>query len=156
MRRCWTQCFVGFLDDKDQHKTAYGILAVVWGTIAAAKLFATRQFFDYVFGHAVTNPHVGFLGLQRLAGFSTLAPAVAAYTLAVRLSCTVWRHRLLLWVFILLCSRYLNLSPVFSRGYDTHNLCHHHMQTSAAHGTAGKHLSLLLTSNIVKASHCSL
>lgn len=71
-----------FLADQDQQKTVYGILAVVWGTIAAAKLFATRQFFDYVFGHAVTNPHVGFLGLQRLAGFSTLAPAVAAYTLA--------------------------------------------------------------------------
>ncbi|DBA92234.1 TPA: hypothetical protein ACH3X1_015941 [Trebouxia sp. C0004] len=72
----------GFLGDQDQQKTVYGILAVVWGTIAAAKLFATRQFFDYVFGHAVTNPHVGLLGLQRLAGFSTLAPAVAAYTLA--------------------------------------------------------------------------
>ncbi len=92
VRRCCTRCFVGFLGSQDQQKTVYGILAVIWGTIAAAKLFATRQFFDYVFGHAITNPHVGFLGLQRLAGFSTLAPAVAAYTLAVNLFCTIWRH----------------------------------------------------------------
>lgn len=71
----------GFLGTADQQKTAYGILAIVWGAIAAAKIIATQQFFDHVFGAAVTNPHVGLLGLQRLAGFSSLAPAVAAYTL---------------------------------------------------------------------------
>ncbi|KAL3141424.1 hypothetical protein ABBQ32_004993 [Trebouxia sp. C0010 RCD-2024] len=69
----------GFLANKDQQKTAYGLLAVVWGIVAAAKIFATQQFFQHVFAAA---PSAGLLGLQKLAGFSSLAPAVAAYTLA--------------------------------------------------------------------------
>lgn len=77
-------CFTaGFLASKDQQKTVYGLLAVVWGAIAAAKILATQQFFEHVFGTA--SAHVGLFGLQRLSGFSALAPAVAAYTLAVRL-----------------------------------------------------------------------
>ena len=74
-------CTAGFLGDKDQQKTAYGLLAVVWGAIAFTKIFATQMFFDHVF--ATTDPHVGLLGLTKLAGFSSLAPAVAAYTLVV-------------------------------------------------------------------------
>ncbi|KAL3149741.1 hypothetical protein ABBQ38_013567, partial [Trebouxia sp. C0009 RCD-2024] len=70
----------GFLASKDQQKTVYGLLAVVWGAIAAAKILATQQFFEHVFGTA--SAHVGLFGLQRLSGFSALAPAVAAYTLA--------------------------------------------------------------------------
>lgn len=61
----------------------YGLLAVLWGAIAAAKILATEQFFEHVFG--VVNAPVGLLGLQRLSGFSALAPAIAAYTLVVRL-----------------------------------------------------------------------
>ncbi|DBA86528.1 TPA: hypothetical protein ACH3X2_005503 [Trebouxia sp. C0005] len=70
----------GFLAHKGQQKTAYGLLTAAWAAVAIAKLFFTQQFFSYVFD--ITNPHVGLLGLQRLAGFSSLAPAVAAYTLA--------------------------------------------------------------------------
>ena len=73
------------MGNKDQQKTAYGLLAVVWAIVAAAKIFATQQFFQHVFA---TAPSAGFLSLQKLAGFSSLAPAVAAYTLAVHpLSC---------------------------------------------------------------------
>ena len=71
----------GFLAHKGQQETAYGLLTAAWAAVAIAKLFFTQQFFSYVFD--ITNPHVGLLGLQRLAGFSSLAPAVAAYTLAV-------------------------------------------------------------------------
>jgi len=71
----------GFLASKDSQKTAYGLLAVVWGFVAAAKIFATQQFFQHVFGTAA-SASAGLLSLQRLAGFSSLAPAVAAYTLA--------------------------------------------------------------------------
>lgn len=82
-------CFTaGFLASKDQQKTVYGLLAVVWGAIAAAKILATQQFFEHVFGTA--SAHVGLFGLQRLSGFSALAPAVAAYTLVVRLSHVLW------------------------------------------------------------------
>ena len=70
----------GFLGNRDQQKTAYGLLAVTWGIVAAAKIFATEQFVGHVFGLTAGQ---GLLGLQRLAGFSSLAPAVAAYTLAV-------------------------------------------------------------------------
>ena len=70
----------GFLGNKDQQKTAYGLLAVIWGIVAAAKIFATEQFIGHVFNLTAGQ---GLLGLQRLAGFSSLAPAVAAYTLAV-------------------------------------------------------------------------
>ena len=73
----------GFLATKDQQKTVYGLLAVVWGAIAAAKILATQAFFEHVFGTA--SAHVGLFGLQRLSGFSALAPAVAAYTMAVSL-----------------------------------------------------------------------
>lgn len=69
------------MGNKDQQKTAYGLLAVIWGITAAAKIFATEQFIGHVFGLTAGQ---GLLGLQRLAGFSSLAPAVAAYTLAVR------------------------------------------------------------------------
>lgn len=71
----------GFLAEKDQQKAAYGLLTVAWAAVAVAKLFTTQQFFQYVFD--IAHPHVGLLGLQRLAGFSSLAPAVAAYTLVV-------------------------------------------------------------------------
>jgi len=73
--------FAGFLAHKGQQETAYGLLTAAWAAVAIAKLFFTQQFFSYVFD--ITHPHVGLLGLQRLAGFSSLAPAVAAYTLAV-------------------------------------------------------------------------
>lgn len=76
----------GFLGTRDQQRSAYGLLAVLWGAIAAAKILATEQFFEHVFG--IAGAHVGELGLQRLSGFSALAPAVAAYTLVVRLMCT--------------------------------------------------------------------
>ena len=71
----------GFLAHKGQQETAYGLLTAAWAAVAITKLFFTQQFFSYVFD--ITSPHVGLLGLQRLAGFSSLAPAVAAYTLAV-------------------------------------------------------------------------
>lgn len=70
----------GFLAHKGQQETAYGLLTAAWAAVAITKLFFTQQFFSYVFD--ITSPHVGLLGLQRLAGFSSLAPAVAAYTLA--------------------------------------------------------------------------
>ena len=76
-----TPLFAGFLAHEGQQKTAYGLLTAAWAAVAIAKLFFTQQFFSYVFD--ITHPHVGLLGLQRLAGFSSLAPAVAAYTLAV-------------------------------------------------------------------------
>ena len=76
----------GFLGTKDQQRAVYGLLAVLWGAIAAAKILATEQFFDHVFG--IANPATGLLGLQRLSGFSALAPAIAAYTLVVRLVLT--------------------------------------------------------------------
>lgn len=57
---------------------------MVWGAIAAAKILATEQFFNHVFG--IADPAVGLLGLQRLSGFSALAPAIAAYTLVVSIS----------------------------------------------------------------------
>lgn len=82
MLNSFLPCIAGFLGDKDQQKTAYGLMAVVWGAIAFTKIFATQMFFDHVFASTV-NPHVGLLGLTKLAGFSSLAPAVAAYTLLV-------------------------------------------------------------------------
>ena len=85
----------GFLGTKDQQRTVYGLLAVVWGAIAAAKILATEQFFEHVF--AIANPAAGLLGLQRLSGFSALAPAIAAYTLVVRLKFTTqqpWHNHL--------------------------------------------------------------
>ena len=76
----------GFLGTKDQQRAVYGLLAVLWGAIAAAKILATEQFFDHVFN--IADPAAGLLGLQRLSGFSALAPAIAAYTLVVRLVLT--------------------------------------------------------------------
>ena len=72
---------VGFLADRGQQKAAYTFLAIAWGAVAVFKLFATHQFTDFAFG--IANPGTGIQGLTRLAGFSSLAPAAAAYTLAV-------------------------------------------------------------------------
>lgn len=69
----------GFLADKGQQKAAYGLLTVAWVAVAAAKLFFTHQFCSAVFD--LGHPGIGIQGLQRLAGFSSLAPAVAAYTM---------------------------------------------------------------------------
>ena len=75
--------------DKGQQKAAYTFLAIAWGAVAVFKLFATHQFTDFAFG--IASPGVGIQGLTRLAGFSSLAPAVAAYTLAVCTSTSLHR-----------------------------------------------------------------
>ena len=89
--------FAGFLADKGSQKIAYGLLTVAWLIVAATKIFFTQQFFQYAFD--ITPPFgAGLLGLQRLAGFSSLAPAVASYTLVVSSSVACWPQ---LWLLSL-------------------------------------------------------